>query len=192
MRSCVHAQIIPNFYHSALEAKSWNEQRCSGICKHWRTEDLQCWKLKNLCQESEAEFCVQQWSLRIGITLCIGVTNYLPRGPKSGGQEILLLSRTRVTGKAKHSTKKESTHYNEILITFFGFWLLWFVIFLLLSLFVSGISERRWRKATILEFFDACNTRRREVVCFHENSWEAVTKSGNIEQITTEIFQSSN
>lgn len=53
--------------------------------------------------------------IAIGVTLCIRVTNYLPRGPKSGGQEILLLSRT------KHSTKKNQPTIMEFLSPFSGF-----------------------------------------------------------------------
>lgn len=190
MRLCVHAQIIPNFYHSALEAKSWNEQRCSGICKHWRTEDLQCWKQKNLCQESEAEWFDILCSaviIAIGVTLCIGVTNYLPRGPKSGGQEILLLSRT------KHSTKKNQPTIMKFLSPFSGFGCRGLVFFVVILCRFRKSSERRFSaRPRSWNFLMLAIPGAKRWCGLHEICWEAVAKSGNMEQITTEIFQSSN
>ena len=86
------------------------------------------WMVRNLCSAV---------IIAIGVTLCIGVTNYLPRGPKSGGQEILLLSRT------KHSTKKNQPTIMEFLSPFSGFGCRG-LVFLLPSFVVSGISERRF------------------------------------------------
>ena len=76
--------------------------------------------------------------IAIGVTSCIGVTNYLPRGPKSGGQEILVLLRT------KHSTKKNQPTIMKFLSPFSGFGCGGLLFFLLSSFVVSGISERRF------------------------------------------------